>query len=52
MTGVISDTHGLVRPEVLEAFQWVELILHAGDMLRRRVAETRTYRPSYRHSKG
>src|SRR2546426_2064955 len=30
--GVISDAHGLVRPEVLEAFNSVDLILHAGDI--------------------
>ena len=30
--GVISDTHGLVRPEVHQAFRGVELILHAGDI--------------------
>lgn len=30
--GVISDTHGLVRPEVYKAFQGVDLILHAGDI--------------------
>jgi putative phosphoesterase len=30
--GVISDTHGLVRPEVYEAFEGVDLILHAGDI--------------------
>jgi putative phosphoesterase len=30
--GVISDTHGLLRPEVLPAFQGVKLILHAGDI--------------------
>jgi putative phosphoesterase len=30
--GVISDTHGLLRPEVFKAFQGVELILHAGDI--------------------
>jgi putative phosphoesterase len=30
--GVISDTHGLLRPEVFEAFRGVELILHAGDV--------------------
>ncbi|MBI2433981.1 MAG: metallophosphoesterase family protein [Candidatus Hydrogenedentes bacterium] len=29
--GVISDTHGLLRPEAVEALQGVELILHAGD---------------------
>jgi len=30
--GVISDTHGLMRPEVPTAFDGVELILHAGDI--------------------
>lgn len=30
--GVISDTHGLVRPEVFSAFRGVRLILHAGDI--------------------
>ena len=30
--GVISDTHGLLRPEALEALRGVKLILHAGDV--------------------
>lgn len=30
--GLISDTHGLVRPEVFTALDQVELILHAGDV--------------------
>ncbi|MCD8283786.1 MAG: metallophosphatase family protein [Opitutae bacterium] len=30
--GVISDTHGLVRPEIYEAFRSVDHILHAGDV--------------------
>jgi putative phosphoesterase len=30
--GLISDTHGLVRPEVFGALEAVELILHAGDV--------------------
>jgi putative phosphoesterase len=30
--GVISDTHGLVRPEALEALAGAELIVHAGDV--------------------
>ena len=30
--GVVSDTHGLLRPEVIRAFQGVGLILHAGDI--------------------
>ena len=32
MIGVISDTHGLLRPEAVAALQGVELILHAGDV--------------------
>ena len=32
LVGLISDTHGLLRPEVFEAFTGVELILHAGDV--------------------
>lgn len=30
--GVISDTHGLLRPEAVELLQGSDLILHAGDM--------------------
>jgi len=30
--GVISDTHGLLRPEAVEALRGSELILHAGDL--------------------
>lgn len=30
--GVISDTHGLLRPEVFEVFAGVDHILHAGDI--------------------
>jgi putative phosphoesterase len=30
--GLISDTHGLMRPEALRALARVELILHAGDV--------------------
>ncbi len=30
--GVISDTHGLLRPEALEALRGVDHILHAGDV--------------------
>jgi uncharacterized protein len=30
--GVISDTHGLLRPEALAALRGVEHILHAGDV--------------------
>ncbi len=31
LIGVISDTHGLVRPEALEALRGADLIVHAGD---------------------
>jgi putative phosphoesterase len=30
--GVLSDTHGLLRPRVLELLTGCELILHAGDV--------------------
>lgn len=30
--GVISDTHGLLRPEAEKVLQGVELIVHAGDV--------------------
>lgn len=30
--GLISDTHGLLRPEAVEALAGVEAILHAGDV--------------------
>jgi uncharacterized protein len=30
--GLVSDTHGLVRPDIFSALEGVELILHAGDV--------------------
>ena len=30
--GIISDTHGLLRPEAVEALRGVDRILHAGDV--------------------
>jgi putative phosphoesterase len=30
--GLVSDTHGLVRPDIFSALDGVELILHAGDV--------------------
>jgi putative phosphoesterase len=30
--GVISDTHGLLRPEALEALEGADFIIHAGDI--------------------
>ena len=32
LIGVISDTHGLLRPEAMKALEGVELIIHAGDV--------------------
>lgn len=32
LIGVISDTHGLLRPEALDALRGSELIVHAGDV--------------------
>ena len=32
LIGIISDTHGLLRPQVFEAFAGVEHILHGGDI--------------------
>ena len=30
--GIISDTHGLLRPEALSMIQGVQHIIHAGDI--------------------
>ncbi len=32
LIGVISDTHGLLRPEAIEALRGSEYIIHAGDV--------------------
>lgn len=32
LIGLISDTHGLVRPQALDALTGVDLIIHAGDI--------------------
>ena len=32
LVGLVSDTHGLVRPEIFAALAGVEMILHAGDV--------------------
>jgi putative phosphoesterase len=39
LVGVISDTHGLLRPAAAAALRGVELIVHAGDIGQRRVLE-------------
>jgi uncharacterized protein len=45
LIGLISDTHGLVRPEVFGALEGVELILHAGDVGRGVLEELRAIAP-------
>lgn len=40
--GVISDTHGLLREQVLKVFQGVDLILHAGDVDREEIIKALT----------
>jgi uncharacterized protein len=46
LIGVIADTHGLIRPEALEALKDSELIVHAGDIGNPQVIESlRTIAP-------
>src|SRR6185503_14919724 len=40
LIGIISDTHGLVRPQALEALKYVDMILHAGDIGSQDVLDT------------
>ncbi len=45
---ILSDTHGLLRPEVMEYLQTVDAILHGGDINRQSlVDELRQYAPLY-----
>ena len=47
IVGVISDTHGLLRPEAVAALRGSDLILHAGDVGKPEVLETlRTVAPT------
>jgi putative phosphoesterase len=47
IVGVISDTHGLLRPEAVDALRGSDLILHAGDVGKAEVLETlRTIAPT------
>ena len=39
LVGLISDTHGLWRPQIAEIFRGVDLIVHAGDVGGRGVLE-------------
>jgi putative phosphoesterase len=36
-TGILSDTHGLLRPEVLRELQGCDAILHGGDINRQEI---------------
>jgi len=37
--GIISDTHGLLRPEVMESLEECEAILHGGDINRQEIID-------------
>ena len=39
VVGIISDTHGLLRPEALEALRGSDMIIHAGDVGKPEVIE-------------
>lgn len=39
LVGIISDTHGLMRPDALKALAGADLILHAGDIGRPEVLD-------------
>jgi putative phosphoesterase len=39
MIGLISDTHGLLRPEALDALRGAEQIIHAGDVGRQEILD-------------
>jgi putative phosphoesterase len=45
LIGLISDTHGLVRPSVFDALDGVDFILHAGDVGDGVLDELRTIAP-------
>jgi hypothetical protein len=48
MVGVISDTHGLIRPEAIAALRGSDLIIHAGDVGRPGVIDAlRAIAPTY-----
>lgn len=38
--GIISDTHGLLRPEVVESLQTCDVIFHAGDIDRQDILDS------------
>ena len=36
---ILSDTHGLLRPEVLEYLKTADVILHGGDINRQEIVD-------------
>ena len=45
---ILSDTHGLLRPEVLECLKDADVILHGGDIHRPEIVDQlRQYSPLY-----
>ena len=38
--GIISDTHGLLRPEILKILKDCDCILHAGDVNKPEILDT------------
>ena len=45
---ILSDTHGLLRPEVLEHLKTADAILHGGDINKQAIVDTlRQYAPLY-----
>ena len=38
--GIISDTHGLLRPEIIEILKDCDCIIHAGDVNKPEILET------------
>lgn len=45
---ILSDTHGLLRPEVVELLKTVDVILHGGDINKQSIVdELRQYAPLY-----
>ena len=45
---ILSDTHGLLRPEVVEYLKTADAILHAGDINRQEIVDQlRQYAPLY-----
>ena len=45
---ILSDTHGLLRPEVTEQLKTADVILHGGDINKQSIVdELRQYAPLY-----